>query len=80
MQLRDNFFLLIFICFIPLFQGVAITNCLISFKKFVFLTVVAVEMGKRQYFGYQTNTCEEDKILHQSHESFTYKMTLIKLR
>ena len=27
--------------------------------------MVAIEIGKSHYFGYHSNSCKEDKILHQ---------------
>ena len=34
---------------------------------------------KRYYFSYHRNSCKEDKILHQNHDFFTFKVPLIKL-
>ena len=49
-------------------------------KEFVSLTVVAMEKKKRHYFSYHSNSCNDDKISHQKHESFTFELPLIKLR
>ena len=34
---------------------------------------------KRDYFSYHSNSCKEENTLHQKHESFTFKLALIKL-
>ena len=38
-----------------------------------------MEMGKRHYFSYHSNSCKEDKIFYQKHESFTFEIPLTKL-
>ena len=48
-------------------------------KKFVSVTMVAVEMGKSHYFRYHSNCCKEEKILHQKYESHIFEHPLIKL-
>ena len=35
--------------------------------------------GKRHYFSYQSKSCPKDKIVNQKHESYTFKLLLIKL-
>ena len=40
----------------------------------------AMEIRKLHYYSYHSNSCKEEKILHQKHESFTLKLPLIKLR
>ena len=49
------------------------------FQEIFFIAMVAMEMGKRHYFDYQSNSCKEDKIFHQKHQSYTFKLPLIKL-
>ena len=48
-------------------------------KKFVSLTVVATEMGKRHYFSYLGSSCKENEIFNEKHESYTFELPLIKL-
>ena len=37
-------------------------------KEFVSSIMVAMEMGKKDYFSYHSSSCKEDKLLHQKHE------------
>ena len=41
-------------------------------------TMFALEMLKKRYFSY-SNSCKEDRVSHQKHESFTFELPLIKL-
>ena len=64
----------------PFFQRYfGLINCIIVLKEFVSLTMVAMEMGKRHYFSYHSNSYKEEKIFHQKYESFTFELPLIKL-
>ena len=77
MQLCGSFSWLIFICLAPIFQGVKIDKLLNGSKEFIFLTVVALEMEKKDTIS--VVVAADDKILHQKHESFTCELALIKL-
>ena len=56
-------------------------HCGISaLKEFVSLIMLAIEIEKkRDYFRYHSNSCKEEKILHQKHKSFTFELSLTKL-
>ena len=41
--------------------------------------MIAMERGKRHCLCYHSNSCKDDKILHQNHECFTFELLLIKL-
>ena len=41
--------------------------------------MVAVTIGKRNYYSYHSNSYKEDKILHPKHASYTFHLPLIKL-
>ena len=47
-------------------------------KKLVFLSVVAMEIGKNQFFTYHGNGCYDQKMLHQKLESYGFKVPLKK--
>ena len=42
--------------------------------------MVAIEIEKKHYFSYHSNSCKEDKIFYQKQESYTIDPALIKLR
>ena len=69
------------LCNLPLhFQGqLGLFSCMIALKECFSLTMVAMEIAERRYFNYQSSHYEEDKIFHQKHESYTFKLSLIKL-
>ena len=52
---------------------------LLCFEETVSLTMIPMEREKRHYFSYHSDSCKNDKILHQKHESFTFELPLIKL-
>ena len=76
-----RFLLINLLCLIPFFQGyIRLISCIIEKKDFVSLkTMVTVGIRKRHYFIYHSDSCREDKILHQKHESYTFELLLIKL-
>ena len=41
--------------------------------------MVAMEIGKRHYLSYYSNSSKQDKILQKKNESHTFKLQLIKL-
>ena len=45
-------------------------------KEFASLTIVAIEIGKRQFFHYLSNGFSEEKNLHQKYEAYRYKISL----
>ena len=45
-------------------------------KELVFLSVVAMEIRKKQFFTYHSNGCYEQKMLHQKLVSSTFKLPL----
>ena len=48
-------------------------------KKLVFLSMVSMEIGKKQFLTYHSNGCYEQKMLHQKLESYRFKLALKKL-
>ena len=48
-------------------------------KKFVFPTMVAVKISKRQFFSHHSNVSYKEKELHQRIGSYTFKVPLKKL-
>ena len=48
-------------------------------KGFIFLTMVAMEIGKRQFLSYHNNGCYEEKKLHQKLEIYRFKLSMQKL-
>ena len=48
-------------------------------KEFVFLTMVAMEKEKKQFFIYHSNRCYEQKRCHQAIESYRFKLPLKKI-
>ena len=38
-----------------------------------------MEMCERHCYSYQSNSCKVDQIFHQTHESSTFKLPLLKL-
>ena len=43
-------------------------------KEFVSLTMVAMEIGKIEFFSYHSDRSYEENILHQKHEPYRYKL------
>ena len=71
---------LYFVCLTPLFQAFRTDKLYNSVEEIFSLPMFAMEIRKLHYYSYHSNSCKEEKILHQKHESFTLKLPLIKLR
>ena len=54
-------------------------SCKIGLKKFVSLTMVAMEAGKRYIPSHNSNACKAGKTLHQKHELYRFKLLLKKI-
>ena len=48
-------------------------------KELVFLSMVAMEIGKQLFFTYHSNGYSEQKMLHQKLESYRFKLVPNKL-
>ena len=48
-------------------------------KELVFLSMVAMEIGKQLFFTYHNNGYSEQKMLHQKLESYRFKLVPNKL-
>ena len=57
-QLYDKFFSVTFICLTPFFQlSFEQMDCMILMKKYVFVTIAAMKMGKRHFYSDHSNGC-----------------------
>ena len=58
---------------------VAISTAIGVLKGFVSLAMVAMEMGKKEIFGYHSNSCKEGNMLHQKTWIFYIRTTTDKI-
>ena len=67
-------------CLTPFFQTqFGLISCIIFMKELVSMTMVAMEIGKRQFLSYHSNGCYEEEKLCQKLESYRFKLPLQKL-
>ena len=48
-------------------------------KECVSLTMVAMDIGKKQFFSYHSNGCYKENILYRKHKPYRYKIKNIEL-
>ena len=78
--LYDKFSWGFFIFLTPLFQWwFGLISCIIFMKEFISLTMVAIEIGKRQFLNYYSKGCNEEKKFHQKFEPSRFKLPLKEL-
>ena len=61
-----QFFFINLYLFDSIFRGtVRLISCINMLKEFISIAMVAMEIEKKHYFSYHSNSCKEDKIFYQ---------------